>query len=178
MGIAQLIFRKGNFIGEIELDVIVDESTNSSTTITSNPVENGADVNDHIIINPMTFSMSGIVSDTKVGILGGLGALEQITSGNAFTKDDTPSKEAWEELLELQANRTPFTLVTNLKEYDNVVIESLSTSQNKDTSNSLHFTANMKEIIFVGSDILTADQFSDETTSDKAIPDTDGGLKQ
>ena len=44
MGIAQLIFSKGNFIGEIELDVIVSESAQSSATITSNHVENGADV--------------------------------------------------------------------------------------------------------------------------------------
>jgi len=178
MGIAQLFFRKDNLIGEIKLDVIVEESAQSSSTITSNPVENGADVNDHIIINPMTFSMTGIVSDTKVQILGGFSALGQIASGNAFTKADTPSKDAWESLLELQAERIPFTLVTNLKDYDNVVIENLSTSQNKDSSNSLNFTANMKEIIFVGPQELTAEQFDNAITADKAVPDIDGGLKQ
>ena len=178
MGISQLIFRKGNFIGEIELDVIVNESAQSSATITANPVENGADVNDHIIINPMTFSMVGIVSDTKVQILGGLGTLNQVISGDAFTKDDTPSKEAWGLLLELQAERIPFTLVTNLREYENVVIENLSESQDKDTSNSLTFTANMKEIIFVGVQDVTAEQFDDQDTADKSLPDTDGGIKQ
>lgn len=178
MGIAQLFFRKDNFIAEIKLDVIVEESVQSSTTITSNPVENGADVNDHIIINPLTFSMQGIVSDTKVGILGGLNAVGQLLSGDAFTKENTPSKDAWESLLELQADRTPFTLVTNLKDYENVVIENISTSQNKDTSNALIFTANMREIIFVGSQALTAEQFDNETTADKALPNTDGGLKQ
>ena len=178
MGISQLIFRKGNFLGTIELDVIVNESAQSSATITANPVENGADVNDHIIINPMTFSMTGIISDTKVQILGGFTAAQQITSGDAFTKDDTPSKDAWESLLELQAERIPFTLVTNLKEYDNVVIENLSTSQDKDTSNALIFTANMKEIIFVGIQDITEEQFDDVDTADKALPDTDGGIKQ
>jgi len=178
MGIAQLIFRKGNFLGEIELDVIVSESAQASATITANPVENGADVNDHIIINPMTFSMTGVVSDSKVAILGGINTIEQIASGNAFTKEDTPSKEAWELLLELQAERIPFTLITNLREYENVVIENLSTSQDKDTSNALIFTANMKEIIFVGSQALTAEQFDNQNTADKAVPNVDGGLKQ
>jgi len=178
MGIAQLIFRKGNFIGEIELDVIVNESAQASATITSNPVENGADVNDHIIINPMTFSMTGIVSDTKVSILGGLTALGQIASGDAFTKESTPSKDAWESLLELQAERIPFTLITNLKEYENIVIESLSTSQDKDTSNALTFTAGMTEIIFVGTQAISAEQFDNQDTADKALTNIDGGIKQ
>ena len=177
MGISQLIFRKGNFIEEIELDVIVSEGAQTNSTITSNPVENGADVNDHVIIEAMTFSISGIVSDTKVTPLGGLIAVEQIASGSAFTKLSTPSKEAWELLLELQADRTPFTLVTNLKAYDNVLLENLQESQNKDTSNSLHFTANLKEIIFVGSQVLTADQFNESSIADQTIPNVEGGQK-
>lgn len=171
MSISQLIFKKGNFIGEIELDVIISESVQTSSTITTNPVENGADVNDHIIINPMTFSMSGIVSDTKVGILGGLNTIE------SFTRQTSPSQDAWEELLELQANRVPFTLVTNLKSYDNIVIENLSVTQDKDSSNSLNFTANLKEIIFVGSAVLSAAQFADQDIADQAIANIEGGLK-
>jgi len=177
MGIAQLIFRKGNFIEEIELDVIVSESAQTNSTITSNPVENGADVNDHIIIEPMTFAISGIVSDTKVTPFGGLIAVEQIASANAFTKLSTPSKEAWEELLELQADRVPFTLLTNLKAYDNVVIENLAEAQDKETSNSLHFTANLREIIFVGSQVLTAEQFNESSIADQTVPNIEGGLK-
>jgi Dit-like phage tail protein len=171
MSISQLIFRKGNFIGEIELDVIVNESVQTNSTITSNPVENGSDVNDHIIINPMTYSISGIVSNTKVGFLGGLNTLE------SFTSDTTPSQDAWEDLLELQADRIPFTLVTNLKSYDNVVIENLATSQDKDSSNSLNFTANLREIIFVGSQVLSADQFNEQNISDQTTPNIEGGLK-
>ena len=171
MSISQLIFKKGNFIAEIELDVIVSESVQTSSTITSNTVENGADVNDHIIINPMSFSMTGVVSDTKVQILGGLNTLD------SFTRQTSPSQDAWEELLELQANRIPFTLITNLKAYDNVVLENLSVLQDKDSSNSLNFTANLKEIIFVGNEVLTADQFNSQDVSDQTIPNIEGGLK-
>lgn len=171
MGIAQLIFKKGNFIGEIELDVIISETTNTSSTITSNPVENGSDVNDNIIMNPMTFSISGIVSDTKVSPFGGLNTL------SSFASDSTPSRDAWEDLLELQADRTPFTLITNLKAYDNIVIEGLNTTQDKETSKALYFTANLREIIFVGSQVLTAEQFNDTNVADQTTPTTNGGLK-
>lgn len=168
MGISQLIYKKGNFINEIELDVIISESAQTSSIITSNPIENGADVNDHIIINPMTFNISGIVSDTKLSL---------ISTIAEFTKESSPSVEAWEELLELQANKIPFTLVTNLKAYDNVVLENLAETQDKNTSNSLHFTANLKEIIFVGSQVLTAEQFNEQGVADQTTPTTEGGLK-
>ena len=58
MAIAQLFFKKGNFIGEIELDVIINESASASVRVTENPVEYGANVNDHIITEPMAFTMS------------------------------------------------------------------------------------------------------------------------
>lgn len=171
MSISQLIFKKGNFIGEIELDVIVRESAKASAEVTSNPVENGADVNDHIIIKPMEFSMVGIVSDTKVKTLGGINTLE------TFTKQTSPSKDAWEALLALQVSKTPITLVQNLKTYDNVFIQDIEESQDKDSSNSLNFTANLKEIIFVGSAVLSAAQFADQDIADQAIANIEGGLK-
>ena len=177
MGIAQLIFKKGNFIGEIKLDIIVSETTNTSSTITSNPVENGSDVNDNIIINPMSFTINGVVSDNKVYPFGGFNKSSKILAGVDFSNVSTPSKEAWEELLELQASRVPFSLVTNLKKYSNVVIESLSTTQDKDTSNSLHFVANLKEIILVGSKIITAEQFNESSVADMAVANIDGGFK-
>lgn len=170
MALSQFIFKKGNFIGEIELDVIVNESAEADSDITSNPIENGADVNDHIIIKPMIFSITGIVSNTKVKPF----PISQIST---FTSDSTPAADAWEALLELQASRTPFTWVSNLKAYDNVVIKNIRESQDKDTSNSLYFTANLKEFIYVGSQVLTAEQFNEANVADQTTPTIEGGLK-
>jgi hypothetical protein len=171
MAISQLVFRKGNFIGEIELDVNISESAQTNSIITSNPVESGAEVNDHIIITPKTFQISGVVSNTKVAPLGGLSNIL------SFTESSSSSSEAWDALIALQEERLPFTLITNLRLYENVVIEGLSTSQDKDTSNALYFTANMKEIIFADTGELSAEQFQDEDTSDKTVPNVEGGLK-
>ena len=60
MAISQLIFRKGNFISTVELDIIIVESATATVRLTQNPVENAADVNDHIIIEPLTFSTEGV----------------------------------------------------------------------------------------------------------------------
>ncbi len=170
MAIAQLFFKKGNYIGDIELDIIIKESATATARVTENPVEFGADVNDHIIIQPMTFSIQGVVSNS----------LSRLQDLNTFSglQGKAKSESKWDDLLKLQADRTPFTLVQGLKTYENVVILSLIEDQDKDTSNGLFFTALLKEVIFVGSQIITKDQFNDIDISDKMVPTTTGGLKQ
>lgn len=173
MSIAQLFFRKGNYINTIQLDIIIREGATATARVTENPVEFGANVNDHIIIEPMTFSVSGVVSNISSTVAGVI-----TTTQNIFSASSAKAKEAWEALLELQASKIPFTLVQGLKEYENVVILSLSEQQDKDTSNGLFFTATLKEIIFVGTQSITTEQFNDQDTSDRTIPTTEGGLKQ
>lgn len=173
MGIAQLFFQKGNFISTIELDIIINESATATARLTENPVENGANYNDHIIIEPMQFHTEGIVSNISSNALGQL-----LRIPTAFTQNTSKAKEAWEELLELQISRTPFTLVQGLKTYRNIVILSLTENQNKDTANGLFFSAQMKELILVGAEVITANQFNNIGISDKMIPIVTGGLKQ
>lgn len=164
MTISQIIFKKGNFVGDIELDIIITESATATARVTENPVEHGADTNDHIIIEPMAFTTEGVVSN--------------ISSTTFGSPSSTNAREAWEALLELQASKVPFTLVQGLKTYDNVVILSLSEAQDKDTSNGLFFTSAMKEINLVGTDAPTEDQFDDADIADKMVPTISGGLKQ
>jgi len=173
MSIAQLFFKKGNFISTVELDIIINESATATARVTQSPVENGADVNDHIIIDPMTFTTAGVVSNISSSSIGQFTRVPTV-----FTQNTTKSKEAWEALLELQINKAPFTLVQGLKEYRNVIILSLSHQQDKDTANGLFFTAQMKELILVGAEIITAEQFNDESIADKMIKAITGGLKQ
>lgn len=173
MAFAQLLFRKGNFISTIELDIIINESATATARVTENPVENGANVNDHIIIEPMTFTTQGVVSNISSSFIGQFTQLPTI-----FNQDNSKAIEAWDALLLLQAERIPFDLVQGLKTYNNVVILSLNENQDKDTSNGLFFTAVMKEFIFVGAQIIEPEQFNEENTSDQMVPSVPGGLKQ
>lgn len=172
MSIAQLYYKKGNFINNIQLDVVINEGATATARVTENPVEYGANVNDHVIIEPMAFSVTGVVSNISSSAIGA------ISTGRLFSARSARAKDAWESLLLLHAEKTPFTLVQGLKEYENVVILSISHQQDKDTANGLFFSATLKEIIFVGTQTITTDQFNDQDTSDRAIPAIDGGLKQ
>ena len=168
MAIAQLLFPKGNFIDEIELDIIITEGAATNSQITENPIQNAADSNDHIILKPMTFNVQGAVSNASASSIGQF-------SQNAFTP--RKDQEVWNDLLELQASKVLFTLVQGLKTYPNVQILSLSESQDKNTYSSLFFTATFQEIIIPGS-VGLLNQFSDQDTSDQASPTKTGGLKQ
>lgn len=173
MGIAQLIRRKKNLIDTIVLDVVIVEGAVATARLTENPVEEGANVNDHIIIEPMTFYTEGIVSNISSSFIGQFAAFK-----TSLTQDLTKAQTAWDELLKLRRDRIPFTLIQGLATYENVVILSIKQDTNKDTANGLFFTAIYKEFVFVGSTLATEDQFSDEDTADKTVPTVEGGLKQ
>lgn len=170
MAITQLLFPKGNFIDEIELDAIITEGTTVSSQITVNPVQSISDTNDHIIIKPKTFNMEGVVSNASSTTFGQL-------DRNAFTP--RKDQETWEALLELHANKTVFTLVQGLRSYPNVTILSLNENQDKDTSNALFFTAALQEILSPPGTLTSSPEtYADQATFDQASPAVSGGFKQ
>jgi hypothetical protein len=173
MTIAQIFFKKKNLISTIELDIIITEGAVATARVTSNPVENGADSNDHIIIDPMSFTTTGVVSDASSG------TIDQFSRvADTFTKSTSRSADAWEDLLRMQAGKIPFTLVQGLRRYSNVILLSLSEQQDKDTANGLFFTATMKELILAGSGIVETDQFNEPSIAEKMVETVKGGLKQ
>ena len=159
MKLTQLFYKKkDNLLATIKLDAIITESAEANVRLTENPVEQGANVNDHIIFEPLTFSMQGaIVNDF---------------SSNVRTK------QTWSDLLSLQANRTVFNLVQGLKTYKNVVLLSLTTQQDVSTANALIFSATLKELILVGQKRVMAEQFKDKNLFYQMSDKVNGGLKQ
>ncbi len=168
MALTSLLYNVGNYIDTIELDVVITENASATSRITKNPVENGADINDHIIIEPMTFSMEGVVSNASSSIL-------DLASG--ILNEDKALK-TWNDLLKLMTDRTLFTLVQGLRSYNNVALLTLNTDADKDTSNGLFFTATFSEVIIVNVSVAPNRTYADQDTSDKIEPQVNGGLKQ
>ena len=61
-------------VGLVELDASLSESHSMNATVTEYPVEEGADIADHIRRQPDTITISGIVSDTPLVYLASLQA--------------------------------------------------------------------------------------------------------
>jgi hypothetical protein len=91
-------------IGGIVAQVTVRESMRDDLTITESPVENGANISDHAYKRPSEIEI-------EVGWDG--------TAGQP--------KDVYDLLLQLQARREPFTVYTDRRQYDNMLMVGIAT---------------------------------------------------
>lgn len=158
-------------MGSFVFDAVFEETHEADLEVTDNPVETGVVVSDHAFMKPLRLSISAGVSDTPLkgwgggyqvsqGALvgGGSGEGKDFWARNApsdpFASDAGRSRRAFELLTELQRRAEPFAVQTGLKLYENMVITSIRTSQDKDTSGALFFTASLREVIIVNTETV------------------------
>lgn len=147
MGILSLIFGQTKAsIGGITLDASVSEEHLSTAELTDNPVEDGAKITDHVQIQPKQLTIEGVVSDFPLGYLE-IGNIMNLgrTVMSLFGKSSR-SVDAYNKLVKLQEKREPFTVVTGLKRYKNMILTELSVPRTAETGKSLQFRAVLREI--------------------------------
>lgn len=156
----------------IVLDASVSETHVSTSKATRNPIEDGSDITDHVILDPDSLSIEGIVSDTPlslkaaaVGIVAGIPstiiggtagavgtALTSFIGNRLISGSSRRSKTAYKSLVDAQKNRTPLTIITGLQQYKNMILENLTVPRNSQNSKSLRFTATLINIVIVKSE--------------------------
>ena len=52
-------------LGSVVFDVVESEEPSRSATVTENPVERGVDIAAHVHPNPISFSISGVVTERE-----------------------------------------------------------------------------------------------------------------
>lgn len=114
-------------VDTIKVNVIVNENTNDTLTVTRQPVQQGASVTDHAYKEPTGFSHT-ILFTANLGT-----SLSQI-----YTKLQT-----------LQNSRVPFTIVTPKRTYTNMLMTTLAMTTDKQTENCLSITCSYTQIIIV-----------------------------
>lgn len=113
----------------LEFDACINEQHGREATVTTNPIESGSVVSDHIIVNPVTLSLTGVKSDTPLydkdrflrqtignAVTAFLPPLGVVTATSAYTygqraaalddpanKPKSPSKQAYDTLMRLVA---------------------------------------------------------------------------
>ena len=121
-------------IATIAIQVVVDESTTDTLTITKQPVQQGASITDHAYLEPTIFSHT-IYFTSGASILG-------FGSGTGLD-------QIYKQLLELQASAIPFDIVTPKRIYHNMLMASLSQTTDKLTENCLAIHASYQQINIV-----------------------------
>ena len=164
MAFENLFIRTKRTIGSVQLDSVLLEEHEGFVSITKNPVESGADITDHAIVQPDILSIKGLVTDSPLGLAALGQIIDSITNlfGTSTSSNLTRSQQAYRALEVLKNNAEPIDVTTRLKTYSNMMITSLSTSQDKDTSQIVILDITLEEIIITESsttDIGESDLF-------------------
>lgn len=152
MSVLQLIFqKKRGFVDPnqtgaaakeqtlvLVLDALIRETPKYSAEMTKSPIEGGSAINDHVVLNPETLTIEGIITNTPAKIGGPLNVKKN-------------AQDAFDYLLALRETREPFDFVGGFKLYRNMVLTDFTPHRDKRTANTLTFTATMQKAIIVDS---------------------------
>lgn len=137
--------------GAVELDASIDESHASANEITQFPVETGVDIADHVRRQPDRLTIRGLITD------------HPITWGGAFRSDR--SKDAFENVLNILNEAELITVVTSLRQYQNMILESVDVPRNSRLGHAVELSLSFREV-------LTAEVTSTAGTTDLGTQNT------
>lgn len=159
MAFENLFIRTQKSLGGIQLDAVLSETHDNTVRLTKNPVELGADITDHAIIEPKRITIVAQVSDTPLGIAA-LGQIVDLITGlfgTSTTDNITRSNAAYNALVQLQETREPIEVQTRLRLYQDMIITGINVTQDKDTSRIVSMTISLEEVLIVESEIVQLD---------------------
>ncbi|MBK5143381.1 hypothetical protein I2494_06555 [Budviciaceae bacterium BWR-B9] len=167
----------GNYIN-MEFEVVTNEVHSWTAETTSNPVEKGEPVSDHVQRKPDTLQMTGIVSNASIhGKLGGL--IERMDLGLGT---ESMVQQAFDKLYKLMDEKRPVTVYTQYKYYPDMVLTSLNIPRTVESGDCIEFTATFTHVRCVSTLLVSAEdaginaENSDSVeTSRKSSPEKNRG---
>lgn len=160
-------------VATLEFDVLVEEKHEWSNEITSNPVENGAPVADHIIPNADKLSLVIMVGDTSL--------YAAVAEG-----EERRAQKAFDVLRQLFDERKPVTVYTKYRVYDNMGISYIGIPRNNANGDSLTVPIEFQQIRLVSTQTTNVppgiskklDKKSTDGVKKKTEPQKNTGAKQ
>jgi len=156
-----LFGRKGGMIGSIQLDANLSEEHQYENQVTEFPVEEGADITDHIKLNPERLNIEGFITNSPIEVVyenvnevierkPGKVEVKKTESIGNYSRIET----AHEALLAISGRKiagketTPqiVDLVTGLRVFTDMVITSLTIPRSADIGQALKFNASFVKI--------------------------------
>lgn len=163
-------------------------------------------INDHLVLAPETVTLTAMITETPItlasllvggalgfavgnntnfganlaaGVLGGLAisalSTTEFDNGNTL-ESGTRTTNAYEILQGMQKSRLVFDMLTGLKLYKSMMIESISVDKNADLGKDAQFTATLKKVNIVTSELVAVDpSLLKEDVSSKGQPEKNLG---
>lgn len=121
-----VVVRPQRRVGEFKASCTISENATDELEITKHPVQDGATISDHAYLKPSSLALKVI-----------------------FTDEDRPLQETYRLLLELQASKQPFDVVTSKRLYKNMLMKTLAQTTDEETENLLSINFSVEQIIIV-----------------------------
>lgn len=159
MAFEQLFIRTQKSLAGVELDAVISETHNNTISLTKNPVELGADITDHAIIEPKKITIVAQVSDTPLGTAALGEIVDSVTGffGTSTSQNLTRSTAAYNAIKEIMQQKEPIEVQTKLVLYTDMLITSLNITQDKDTSRVALMNITLQEVLITSSEIVQFD---------------------
>lgn len=165
------LFMTGRSIGGIIPDVVIEETAVDKLTVTKHPVERGAAVSDHAYKEASAVTMRIGWSDSNT-------LTRAIVSGTLFSGSLKTANDMYQDMLNLQAARRRFDLVTGKRTYTDMLLLQVRQTTTEDTENSVVLELELEQQIVVQTTsvalVSTADQLNPAATG----PVQNTGTKQ
>ena len=159
-------------LGKVAVSVILREEYSDTLRITDHPVEGGANITDHSFKEPVRVTLTCGWSNASltalqqevVGIFNAIASNGLSAVKTQLSQFDYVS-HVYAQLLDTQSARQPINIVTTMRLYSNMLIESLSVQRDKDTGNIIAVVAACREVIIVSTLTATVAQANQDIPS-------------
>lgn len=121
-------------VGSITFDLILSENHNFNSSVSTHPIEDGADIGDHI------------ENELESGTLNALVSNYSLSTGTIVSNRAQDTMEA---LITLWKDKTPVTITTVLRVYTDVVITSMPFMREASQGDSLPISVSFKKVEIV-----------------------------
>ena len=155
--------------GIIAFDAVLEDTLEASVEYTSFPLEVGSNASDHGIIQPITWTKTGLASNNPLGLepsqitgfltnffdIPGLSAIAGLAAGFLSGSNETNAGATLQLLLGLMYIREPFDIDAVDIQLSNMVITNITRTKNPNNENGLEFTAELMELPLISTVITT-----------------------
>src|SRR6185312_10091826 len=145
-------------------DGVIRAEHQQEVVITQHPVQTGANISDHAFSKPARLTIEITMSD----------AMQSYIPGQ-YGGSPSRSVSAYQTILDLQKKKSPFSVATRLRQYDNMLIREIRSEENVATRYGLKAQVVFEEIITPSTATATSSGITFNTTallSSSARPQT------
>lgn len=162
MSIINIFTKQAPTIAGYEFDAVLEDTLDISVEWTTYPVESGVNVNDHRIIQPVRWSLTGAVSNNPLKVqltdflAGGLSnltnnpyvaAVAGLAAGFLAGSDETRASTTLEFLINLMRTGDPFDIDAGDIQLKNMVINRIGRTKDITNETGLIFVCELQELI-------------------------------